>query len=131
MGDAQSLPERSPKPSMLSPYNPGLSAKNCATIERVLTRLGVTEVLAGWGNMPHPTLKLARVDVTVTLDRVGVRPFTWDGLTVKDNPRHPSPPGRPLPMLGPKEYLGMSDDVRVTLGERRHRACLVSGRMQA
>lgn len=55
--------------------------------------------------MPHATLRRAKVDVDAMLDRVRVRTFTWDPLTDEDNPRHPSPPGRPLPMLGPKLYL--------------------------
>lgn len=98
-------PERSPKPSKLSPFDLVLSAMNCAAIEQVLVRHGATEVLGAWGNMPHPTLKRARVDVQAMLDRMGVRVFTWDVLTDKGNPRHPSPPGSPLPMLGPKVYL--------------------------
>lgn len=36
---------------------------------------------------------------------MSVRVFTWDPLTNAGNPRHPRPPGRPLPMLGPKRYL--------------------------
>ncbi len=98
-------PERSPSPSQLSAYEPGLSALNCASIERVLARHTTTEVLGAWGNMPHRTLKRAKLDVQSLLDRMGVRVFTWDPLTNKGNPRHPSPPGRPLPMLGPKRYV--------------------------
>ncbi len=98
-------PERSPKPSELSAYDPTLSAQNCAAIEGVLLRHGVTEVLGGWGNMPHPTLKRAKLDVQTMLTRMGVRVFTWDPLTTEGNPRHPSPPGRPLAMLGPKVYV--------------------------
>ena len=98
-------PERSPKPKCLLPYNPALSAANCTAIEQVLGDLNITEVLAGWGNMPHQTLRRAQPDILTMLDRVGVRAFTLDPLTVKGNPRHPSPPGRPLAMLGPKRYL--------------------------
>lgn len=98
-------PERSPKPSALSAFDPMLSAQNCAEIEQVLLRHGVTEVLGAWGNMPHRTLKRAKVDVQSLLTRMGVRVFTWDPLTGEGNPRHPSPPGRPLAMLGPKIYM--------------------------
>lgn len=98
-------PERSPKPSKLNDFDAALSALNCAAIEQVLLRYGATEVLGAWGNMPHRTLKRAKTDVQALLDRMGVRVFTWDLLTNEDNPRHPSPPGRPLPMLGPKRYL--------------------------
>lgn len=98
-------PERSPKPKSLLPYNPALSAANCTAIEQVLGDLNITEVLAGWGDMPHQTLRRAQPDILTMLDRVGVRAFTLDPLTVKGNPRHPSPPGRPLAMLGPKRYL--------------------------
>lgn len=98
-------PERSPKPSALSAYDPALSAMNCAAIEQVLQQHGVTEVLGAWGNTPHKTLKRAKLDVQALLGRMGVRVFTWDPLTNEGNPRHPSPPGRPLPMLGPKQYV--------------------------
>lgn len=98
-------PERSPKPSALSKYDAALSAANCDAIERVLLSCGTTEVLGAWGNMPHRTLKRARVDVEALLSRMGVHLFTFDPLTVLRNPRHPHPPGRPLPMLGPKKYL--------------------------
>jgi hypothetical protein len=98
-------PERSPRPSALSEYDAALSIANCNAIERVLLRCGTTEVLGAWGNMPHRTLKRARVDVQALLSRMGVRLFTFDPLTLLGNPRHPHPPGRPLPMLGPKKYL--------------------------
>lgn len=97
--------ERSPKPRGLSAYDAALSAQNCAAIEQVLLRYGTTEVFGAWGNMPHPTLRRANLDVLALLDRMNVRVFTWDPLTKLGNPRHPSPPGRPLPMLGPKRYL--------------------------
>ena len=98
-------PERSPKPSKLSVFDATLSARNCAAIEQVLQRHRATEVLGAWGNMPHRTLKRAKLDVQALLDRLSVRVFTWDPLTNEGNPRHPSPPGRPLPMVGPKHYL--------------------------
>lgn len=98
-------PERSPKPSALSAYDRELSARNCAAIEQVLLEHGVHEVLGAWGNMPHLTLRRAKPDVQALLDRMGVRVFTWDPLTKAGNPRHPSPPGRALAMLGPKTYL--------------------------
>lgn len=97
-------PERSPKPSELSAYDAALSAANCAAIEEALQRCKTTEVLAAWGNMPHPTLKRAKDDVVALLTYMGVRPFTLDPLTALGNPRHPSPRRR-LPMLGPKHYL--------------------------
>lgn len=34
-----------------------------------------------------------------------VRADTFDALLKTGNPAHPHPPGRPLPMLGPKRYL--------------------------
>lgn len=98
-------PERSPKPSKLSAFDADLSDQNCVAIERVLERHRAIEVLGAWGNLPHPTLKRAKLDIQALLDRMGVRVFTWDRLTSEGNPRHPSPPGRPLPMLGPKHYL--------------------------
>ncbi len=98
-------PQRSPNPSKLSAYDPALSRMNCIAIERVLVQHGATEVLGAWGNMPHATLKRAKADVQAMLDRMGVRVFTWDPPTKQGNPRHPSPPGRPLAMLGPKQYL--------------------------
>ena len=99
-------PERSPKPKALRPYDAGLSAANCDAIEQVLQRLGVTEVLGAWGNMGGAaTLKRARPDVLARLSDMGVRTYTLDPLLKTGNPAHPHPPGRPLPMLGPKRYL--------------------------
>lgn len=98
-------PERSPEPSKLTDYDPALSTLNCAAIEKLLVKHGATELLGAWGNMPHKTLKRAKLDVQALLDRLGVRVFTWDPLTKQGNPRHPSLPGRPLPMLGPKIYV--------------------------
>jgi hypothetical protein len=98
-------PERSPKPKLLSKYDPALSRLNCEAIEHVLLRHGVTEVLGAWGNRPHKTLELAEADLWALFAHMGVRVFTWDPLTAKGNPRHPHPPGWPLPMLGPKVYL--------------------------
>lgn len=98
-------PERSPKPKLLSKFRPELSKLNCEAIEQVLRRHSVTEVLGAWGNRPHKTLELAEADVWALFGRMGVKVFTWDPLTAKGNPRHPHPPGRPLPMIGPKVYL--------------------------
>lgn len=98
-------PERSPKPSQLPAHDSALSALNCAAIERVLVRHSIIEVLGAWGNVPHRTLKRAKLDVHTLLDRMGVRVFTWDPLTKEGNPRHPSPPGRPLPMHGPRRFV--------------------------
>ena len=99
-------PERSPKPSCLNPYDATFSTANCAAIERLLGQLGVTEVLAAWGNLGGSnTLKRAQPDLMALMRRFGIRMFTLDPLTIEGNPRHPHPPGRPLPMLGPKRYL--------------------------
>lgn len=99
-------PERSPKPGALKAYDAGLSAANCDAVEQVLLQLSSNEVLGGWGDMGgSATLKQALIDVRALLVRMGVRLFTLDPLTNQGNPRHPHPPGRPLPMLGPKEYL--------------------------
>jgi hypothetical protein len=98
-------PERSPKPSALSPFDPALSSANKEAIARVLTRYQTTEVLGAWGNLTNATLRTARIDVLTMLAASGVRVFTLDLLTKEGNPRHPSPQGGYLPMLGPKVYL--------------------------
>lgn len=98
-------PERSPNPRALSPFDPSLSAENLAAIARVLARFRTTEVLGAWGNLPHATLRRARLDVLPMLARLGVGVFTLDPLTRVGNPRHPSPQGSVLPMVGPKVYL--------------------------
>ena len=99
-------PERSPKPKALKSYDAGLSAANCDAIELVLGRLAVAEVLGAWGNMGgSATLKRALPEVRALLDRMSVRTYTLDALLKTGNPAHPHPPGRPLPMLGPKRYL--------------------------
>ena len=52
------------------------------------------------------TRKLSPVDlVQALLDRMSVRAYTLDALLKTGNPAHPHPPGRPLPMLGPKVFL--------------------------
>ena len=106
-------PERSPKPSRLTAYDPSLSDMNCAAIEEVLQRHGVTEVLGASGNIPHPTLKRARTDVRMLLDRLGVAVFTWGPLTAMGNPRHPSPPGAP-PYAGAKALSTLTPHARFT-----------------
>lgn len=98
-------PERATDASNLSAYDAGLSSANCAAIEEVLTRHGVTEVLGAWGGLKHTTLRRAKLDVLDTLDRLGTRLFMFDGLT-SGEPRHPTPRGTPLLMRGEKRYLG-------------------------
>ncbi|QZY52271.1 DUF1643 domain-containing protein [Leucobacter tenebrionis] len=99
-------PERSPKPKALRPYDAGLSAANCEAIEHVLGLVEASEVLGAWGNMGgSATLRRALPDVRALLSGMGVKIYTLDSLTGQGKPRHPHPPGRPLPMLGPKRYL--------------------------
>lgn len=98
-------PERSPKPSALAPFDLALSAANRDAIARVLARYGATEVLGAWGNLTNSTLRQAKLDLLPMLAGLGVRMFTLDPLTAAGNPRHPSPQGGFLPMLGPKVYL--------------------------
>lgn len=99
-------PERSPKPKALKPYDAGLSAANCDAIKQVLQRLDATEVLGAWGNLGGTaTLRRALPNVRALLSDIGVRTYTLDALLKTGNPAHPHPPGRPLPMLGPKRYL--------------------------
>ena len=101
-------PERATNASNLSPYDPELSKANCAVIEHQLRKFGASEVLGAWGDLKHPTLLRAKVDVLATLDRLGVMLFTFDGLTARGNPRHPTPRGRKLQMIGAKRYLARS-----------------------
>ncbi|WP_243077342.1 DUF1643 domain-containing protein [Microbacterium sp. SS28] len=99
-------PERATKPSNLSPYDPGLSAANCAAIARELTRHQATEVLGAWGGNLHPTIRRAKQDVLALVTALGARLFSFDPPTVVDRqPRHPWPRTGRLPMLGPKRYL--------------------------
>ena len=98
-------PERATNPSNLSPYDPGLSKANCSVVSQQLRTFGVSEVHGAWGDLKHPTLQQAKVDVLETLDQLGVRVFTFDGLTATGNPRHPTPRGRGLQMAGTKRYL--------------------------
>ncbi|MFJ3958879.1 DUF1643 domain-containing protein [Arthrobacter sp. NPDC090010] len=98
-------PERATDSSQLSPYDPELSAANCAAIEQVMVRFGVTEVLGAWGGLKHATLRRAKEDVLDTLDRYGVNLYMFDGLTDGGDPRHPTPRGPALQMKGEKRYL--------------------------
>lgn len=97
-------PERATSPRDLSPFDPALSAANCAAIERVVAAYGVSEVLGAWGN-PNSTIRLAKADVRAALTRLGVRVFHLDDLTGANEPRHPTPRTGRLPMAGPKHYL--------------------------
>lgn len=98
-------PARSPKPSELKSFDPALSAVNKEAITRVLARFKEAEVLGAWGNLTKETLRLTKLDLLPMIALLGVRVFTLDPLTARDNPRHPSPRGSYLPMLGPKVYL--------------------------
>lgn len=101
-------PERATDASNLSPYDPKLSEANCAVIEHQLRKFGASEVLGAWGDLKHPTLRQARINVLDTLDQLGVTLFTFDGLTTSGNPRHPTPRGRELQIMGTKRYLTRS-----------------------
>ncbi|TXQ30749.1 DUF1643 domain-containing protein [Escherichia coli] len=98
-------PERATDAASLSPYDAVLSSANCAAIEHVLGQYGVTEVLGAWGDLKHTSLRPAKRAVLDTLDRLGVRLFTFDGLTVRGEPLHPTPRGPALLMRGDKRYL--------------------------
>ena len=98
-------PERATRPRDLGPYDAGLSAANCAAIAAVLTTHHTTEVLAAWGGLANPTLRLAKHDVLAQLSILGVRLFSLDAPTVGGEPRHPMPRTGPLLMQGPKRYL--------------------------
>jgi hypothetical protein len=98
-------PERATQPKDLRPYDGGLSAANCAAIAAVLARHGVTEVLAAWGGLAHPTIRRAKHDVLAHLAALGVGLFSLDPPTRGGEPRHPMPRTGSLPMLGPKRYL--------------------------
>lgn len=98
-------PERSTDPASLSAFDPALSTANCAVIEPIFKQYRATEALGAWGGLKHKTLRLAKRDVLITLDRLGVRLFSFDEPTAGGDPRHPTPRTGPLPMLGPKRYL--------------------------
>lgn len=101
-------PERATDASNLSPYDPGLSAANCAAIEHMLRQFGATEVLGAWGGPKHQTLRRAKTHVLDTLDRLGTKLFMLDGLTTGGDPFHPTPRRAPLLMRGDKRYLARS-----------------------
>jgi hypothetical protein len=108
-------PERATDASNLLDYDAGRSAANCAAIEQVLGQYAVSEVLVAWGGLKHATLRRAKRDVLDTLDRLGVRPFTYDGLTTGGDPLHPTPRGPALLMKGTKRYLARSGSRLVEL----------------
>lgn len=98
-------PERSPKPSELGQFDATLSAENKEAIAKVLSLFNAMEVLGAWGDLQTETLRAAKRDLLPHLALLGVQVFTLDSLTTKGNPRHPSPRGSYLPMLGPKVYV--------------------------
>ncbi|MGO2654439.1 MAG: DUF1643 domain-containing protein [Pseudoclavibacter sp.] len=115
-------PERSPKPKALRPYDAGLSAANCETIEPVLSQVGATEVLGAWGNMGgSATLKRALTDVRELLHRMGVRIYTLDP------PAHHGQPGPPAPARATpaddraEEVLAMNTASGSNRGQREKR----------
>mgnify|MGYP003602879667 FL=1 len=108
-------PERATDASKLLDYDAGLSAANCAAIEQVLGQYGVTEVLVAWGGLKHKTLRSAKTDVLAMFDRLGVKPYTFDGLTTGGDPFHPTPRGPALLMKGTKRYLARSGSRLVEL----------------
>ena len=108
-------PERATDASKLLDYDAGLSAANCAAIEQVLGQYGVTEVLVAWGGRKHKTLRSAKTDVLAMFDRLGVKPYTFDGLTTGGDPFHPTPRGPALLMKGTKRYLARSGSRLVEL----------------
>ena len=71
-------PERATKASELNPYDPGLSAANCAAIEHVLATYGVTEALGAWGGLKYRTLRLLKADVLDMLNRLDVGLYVFD-----------------------------------------------------
>lgn len=109
-------PERATNPSDLSSYDLKLSEANCAVIEHHLRNFDASEVLGAWGDLKHPTLKRAKVDVLNTLDQLGVKLFSFDELTASGNPRHPTPRGQALQMRGTKRYLRRSGNRLVEHG---------------
>lgn len=109
-------PERATDASKLLDYDAGLSTANCAAIEQVLRQYAVPEVLVAWGGLKHATLRRAKRDVLDTLDRLGVKPFTYDGLTTGGDPFHPTPRGPALLMKGTKRYLARSGNRLVERG---------------
>ena len=84
------------------------SEANCAVIAHQLLEFGAPEVLGAWGDLKHPTLRRAKMDVLDTINRIGVTLFTFDTLTASGNPRHPTPRGRELQMMGTKRYLAIT-----------------------
>ncbi len=93
-------PERSPSPAALGDYDAALSREHCDVLAALLERFHVTEVLIAWGNLTHPTLKRAKLDVLQVLADRGIRMFTYSDLTVQGEPRHPSPRRGGSPLSG-------------------------------
>lgn len=98
-------PERSSKPTNLRAFDPALSEENCGEIADFLRVAQVDQVLGAWGDLKHPTLRQAKKDVLVMLRSINVRVFYYDTLTLRGNPRHPSPRGKEWDLSGPKKYL--------------------------
>lgn len=98
-------PERSSKPANLRAFETALSAENCGEIADFLRTAQVDQVLGAWGDLKHPTLRQAKIDVLKTLHSINVRVYHYDTLTRLGNPRHPNPWGKDWDLSGPKKYL--------------------------
>ncbi|MGE3193507.1 MAG: DUF1643 domain-containing protein [Microbacteriaceae bacterium] len=94
-------PERSPSPRGLGPFDRSLSDANCVAIIDELSANGVSNVLGAWGNPPHPTIRMAKVEVLKALKGAGIGVFYFGTKTLLGNPRHPNPRARPWDISGP------------------------------
>ena len=98
-------PERATKPANLTRFDKALWAKNWAAIEDVLDTFAVSEVLAAWGDPPHPTIREARKQMLAALRRRGTRVYYYGDLNKSGSPPHPTPRGTPWSVSGAKVYL--------------------------
>lgn len=69
------------------------------------TPLPLNWASASRGDLPHATLRRAKVDVLATLERLDVRLFSFAAPTKGREPRHPSPRNGSNPLIGDKLYL--------------------------
>jgi hypothetical protein len=65
----------------------------------------VDEVLGAWGDLKHPTLRLASKDVLAMLQSIHVRVYYFGTLTEEGHRGHPDPRGADGDLSGPTFYL--------------------------
>lgn len=98
-------PKRESSPSKLGAFDKKLSDANCAVIARLIKKHAISEIWGAWGDLPNPTIRVAKAAVLNALSPLHTRVFYFGDLTLKREPRHLHPRGPKLDVTAQKHYL--------------------------